>query len=132
MRFTHHLPPALASNNPRHHVGPARAAYQRTLDEMLLHVRSERNRRLLPPLAGKATVFLDTYVADERGVDVDATAKCVLDSLQHGGALANDKQVSMLVARRIVGVGSPRLDVLVIPEERSLWSVVDLFWKAEE
>jgi len=132
MRFTHHLPPVLASNNPRHHVGPARARYQRTLDEMVLRTISERNRRFWHPIAGAATVFLDTYVADERGVDVDATAKCVLDSLQHGGALANDKQVSMLVARRIVGVGSPRLDVLVIPEERSLWSVVDLFWRGEE
>lgn len=114
MRFILDVAPVSASSNPRHHLGSnARAVYQRTLDHMGLMVRDQRNRNGWPTLTGKVQVCIDTFVADERGVDCDAVVKCVLDSAQRGGAVANDRQVALLVARRIVGEGRPRIELQV-------------------
>jgi len=113
MRFRFDIDPAQVSANPRHfHASSARRLYQKGLDEMRLSVASERNRRGWPMLEGKVRVIVETHVLDERGVDCDSVLKAALDSLQLGGALKNDRQVSEIVARRIVD-GSSRIDVQV-------------------
>lgn len=114
MKFVLDMPPVDISANPRHHIaGSNRARYQHALSDAVLMIRDQRNRNRWGTLCGKVTVAVSTHVADERGVDVDACIKATLDALQHGGAIENDRQVALLVARRIVGDGAPRIEVEV-------------------
>jgi Holliday junction resolvase RusA-like endonuclease len=115
MQFKFDIEPARASSNRRHSAsttdnGFGRRMYQACLDELALYVKDQRNKRAWPTLNGKVVVRLTTYVADERGVDVDACVKCVLDALQAGKAIRNDKQVKTLIATRAID-GRPRIEV---------------------
>lgn len=117
MNFCFNISPSRASANRRHSAsttdnGMGRRLYQQTLDELRLFVLDTRNRRGWPTLQGRVVVKMTTFVADERGVDVDACVKCVLDALQAGKAVNNDRQVCKLVALRMVG-GTPRIEVEV-------------------
>jgi hypothetical protein len=137
VRFTFDIPPALASVNPRHHAeGPARRRYQQTLDEMRLSVLDRMHRMKWRQLTTPAIALLDMHVADRRGCDVDATIKCSLDCLkpthaEQPGALIDDRQVELLIARRIVGDGSPRIELGCVDssELRWLWGVVNVAWE---
>lgn len=117
MKFRFDISPARASSNRRHSSNPAdngfgRRMYQACLDELKLHVVSQRNKHAWPTLEGPVVVRMATHIADERGVDVDACVKCVLDALQAGRAIRNDKQVCKLVATRVID-GTPRIEVEV-------------------
>lgn len=132
MRFRFDIPPALASNNPRHHAqGPARRRYQATLNEMALVVQDKCNRMQWKAIDGPVVALLDVHVADRRGVDVDACVKSSLDSLQRSGLLMNDRQVELLIARRIVGDGPPRIELGCVGSSELRWlaRMVDVAWE---
>lgn len=117
MIFRFDISPARASSNRRHSAsttdnGFGRRMYQACLDELTIYVKDQRNRKRWGTLEGRVVVRMTTYVADERGVDVDACVKCVLDALQAGKAIRNDKQVCKLVAARVVD-SHPRIEVEV-------------------
>lgn len=53
-----------------------------------------------PALTQRLRVTLDLHRGDRRNYDIDNCVKAVLDSLQHGGVIADDNQVDHLVVRR--------------------------------
>ncbi len=117
MRFHFPIEPARCSINPRHFDrSNGRALYQRALDELALHVVSQRNEHKWGTLGGKIEVNMVTYVEDGRGVDVDACCKAVLDALQRGKAIVNDKNVCRLIATRVVEKPA-RIEVVVVNAE---------------
>lgn len=137
MRFMLNIDPAQVSSNPRHfHASAARRLYQKGLDEMRLSVLDRMNRMQWRQIVDPAIVLIDTYVADNRGVDVDAVSKCALDCLKPAqgsdrGALRDDRQVELLIARRIVGDGSPRIELGCVDSSELRWlaRMVDVAWE---
>lgn len=114
MRFVLQVAPSSCSINPRHHAeGPNRKRYQKAVDDMALMIMSERHLQRWPTFGGRLSVIMTTYVQDNRGVDVDACIKAVLDALQRGKAIANDRNVECLIANRKVD-GNPRIEVSVM------------------
>lgn len=64
--------------------------------EVALKCRQARIKPLLGPLA----MLIEAYPPDKRRRDLDNLLKAVLDALQHGGAYADDSQITDLTIRR--------------------------------
>lgn len=47
----------------------------------------------LPTVEGPVELWLDLYPPDNRARDIDNPEKALLDALQHGKAIANDRQI---------------------------------------
>lgn len=86
--------------------------YRDGLASMAFQVRSTRNRNRWPTLSGRCSVSATTYWKTEAG-DVDATSKAILDALQQGGAIVNDKQVRPLHLDRGTDKARPRIEITV-------------------
>ncbi len=52
------------------------------------------------PMTGSLRVQIALYPPDRRKRDIDNTMKAMLDAMQHGGAYADDSQISMLEVER--------------------------------
>lgn len=69
--------------------------------EVWLRIRSVKAvKRILEPIATLLSVTIYAYPPDKRKRDIDNLAKPVLDSLQKGGLIADDNQISRLVIER--------------------------------
>lgn len=116
MRFVFAIQPGWATINPRFGKGKGKAVYARTLESMALMVLSQRHEHGWGTLGGRLGVIIDVFWADERGGDVDSCCKCVLDALQHGKAVANDKCFTTMVANRRIDKSAPRIEVTVMEQ----------------
>lgn len=113
MTFVFEIQPVWASINPRHGKGKGKAIYARTLETLGMMVVSQRHENRWGTLGGRLGVIIDVYWADERGGDVDACCKCVLDALQAGRAVVNDKCFATMVANRRIDKARPRIEVRI-------------------
>lgn len=86
--------------------------YRNGLASMVMQVRSQRNRNRWPTITGRCSVSAVTYWKTESG-DVDATSKAILDALQQGGMVANDKQVRPVHLDRGTDKARPRIEITV-------------------
>ena len=69
------------------------------------------------PLTGFLSVELYFYPPDNRRRDIDNVQKCLLDSLEKGGLLADDYQIKRLLSERLEKVKDGRVDVKIKPYE---------------
>ena len=79
-------------------------AYRRRVAGIMLEHRHE-------PLTGPLTVTIDVYPPDRRRRDIDNVLKALLDALQHGGAYADDNQITQLVVHKRGAVKGGRVEV---------------------
>ena len=54
----------------------------------------------LRPLTGPLAVEVEVFPPDHRRRDIDNVQKALLDALQHGGAYADDSQITRLTIQR--------------------------------
>lgn len=90
--------------------------YTAAVDEATLHVRQAVVRERWRTRGMPVHVLIHAYWPSARG-DLDAVAKGVLDSLQHGLAVTDDKLVSECLLRRSWSCSRPRIEVTVTDEE---------------
>jgi Holliday junction resolvase RusA-like endonuclease len=62
-------------------------------------------------------VYIDLHPPSERPFDADNFCKIVLDSLQHGGLIANDNQISRLVIEKMAKINQGKCVVRIKPYE---------------
>lgn len=84
--------------------------YRNGLASMAMQVRSQRNRNRWPTITGPCSVSAVTYWPTESG-DVEATSKAILDCLQQGGAVANDRQIRPATFDRAKDKANPRVEI---------------------
>ena len=114
MHFSLDVNPGDVSNNGR--LIPSRGRlvdspeYRNGLRMMAWQVRSQMNEHGWKQIAARCSVSAITYWPTEAG-DVDATSKAILDCLQAGGAIVNDKQVRPLTLDRAKDKARPRVEI---------------------
>lgn len=79
-------------------------AYRRRVEGIMLEARCE-------PLGGALSVEIDVYPPDRRRRDIDNVLKALLDALEHGGAYADDNQITRLVVHKRGAVKGGRVEV---------------------
>ena len=120
MILTLAIDPGLIKNNDRYTIAHGRlilsGAYRSGCEHCALMVRQACIVQQWRTTERPVRVVMTTWWPTRRG-DVDATSKAVLDSLQNGGAIANDAQVVELVARKGVDKDRPRIEVEIFELE---------------
>lgn len=125
IRFVIHGRP-VAWQRPENRAGggrraaPESAAYQ-SLARTIAGASAARDRAF--PARGECTILVAVYVPDLRRRDLDNCAKNILDGMK-GPIYADDTQVEALVAIKRVDRGSPRVEVIAIPEFVDVFEIV--------
>lgn len=120
MRFVLSVRPGDISNNSRlvpildrrgrfQRLGDSRE-YRAGLGSMALQIRSQRNAKGWPTLTGRCMVTAISYWPTWQG-DVDANSKAILDCLQQGGAVENDRQIKPATFDRETDPKNPRVEI---------------------
>lgn len=65
------------------------------------------------PVHGRLAVHIDVFPPDGRRRDIDNCLKSLLDALQHGGAYADDSQITVLCATKHAPVRDGRVVVTI-------------------
>ena len=77
---------------------------------MSLQVWSQRNANRWRTIEGRCTVTAMSFWKTEAG-DVDGNSKAILDCLQQGGAVVNDRQIKPVTYDRAKDSGRPRVEI---------------------
>jgi crossover junction endodeoxyribonuclease RusA len=65
------------------------------------------------PIDGRLAVVVEAYPPDNRRRDLDNIQKALLDSMQHGGAYADDSQIDRIEVIRCEVVSGGKVDVRI-------------------